>query len=133
MKTIILAALLASSAVAHTIEGTLVLRGELKGETLVSGTKTKCGVKVNKVKNDLQEDDYGNPAYQVQVKVSLDGKKIELDKDFVLSNLFVRGTRKVVEDLVYESKDGLVMNIDADGRIKSVVVPYKATKVTCAF
>ncbi|HXH29942.1 MAG TPA: hypothetical protein VNJ01_03950 [Bacteriovoracaceae bacterium] len=135
MKTItfLLASLLANAAVADTITGVMVLKGELAIETSVNGVKTECTVKVTKVKNDLQEDQFGNPAYLVTVKVSLKGKKVDHSKEYLLSNMFTENSQKTVRDLVYASTEGLVMKIKDDGRLASVEVPYKTGKVTCSF
>src|SRR5665647_934096 len=58
---------------AQSIQGTMVLKGSIKTKIMVNGIKTVCKMKIDKVKNLLEEDAYGNPAYQLQAEIELDG------------------------------------------------------------
>jgi hypothetical protein len=141
MKNIIFAmTLLSGSAFAHTIVGTPVLKGALKTKVFVDSVETTCRIKVEKIKNILEEDSYGNPGYSVRINVSLDGEdskrkiKIKADQDVELSNMFQSGNEKIVQDFQYASADGVRMEIDVEGRLKSVQYPYKANQtITCKF
>jgi hypothetical protein len=141
MKNVIfgLMAFSALSASAHMIEGTLVLKGAIKTKIVVNNLKTTCKVKVEKVKNLLVEDSFGNPAYDLKVSMSLDGSDFErnlsvkFDKEFRLNNLFTVGTGTEVRDLEYKSTDGATMNVDREGRIKAASFPTQYGKINCAF
>lgn len=141
MKKIIfgLIATTALTAQAHTIEGTLVLKGAIKTKIVVNNLTTTCKVKVEKVKNLMLEDSYGNPAYDVRVNMNLDGsdqerrRLVKFDKDFRLNNLFVVGTGTEVRDFEYQSAEGATMTIDGQGRIKNVSFPTPYGKINCAF
>lgn len=142
MKHIILllaAYALAAQANAHTIEGTLMLKGALKTKITVNNLKTTCKVKVEKVKNLLVEDSFGNPAYDVRASMSLDGSDFErnlsvkFDKEFRLNNLFTVGNGTEVRDLEYQSTEGATMLIDNQGRIKNATFPTQYGKISCAF
>lgn len=144
MKNIFLAILatllvLSASSFAHTIEGTLVLKGSLKTKIFVNNLKTTCKVKIEKVKNLMQEDSYGNPAYNVRVDIDLSGKDHERDlsvkynREFWLNNLFAVGNRSEVRDFEYASAEGVKMNIDRNGRIKKVSFPFQRQIITCSF
>lgn len=141
MKKIIIGLLAVTvlSANAHVIEGTLVLKGAIKTKIVVNNLKTTCKVKVEKVKNLLEEDSFGNPAYDLKVNMSLDGSDFErnlsvkFDKDFKLNNLFKTETGSEVRDLEYFSADGATLNVDSEGRIKSASFPTQYGKISCAF
>lgn len=142
MKNLFLAlmTLTALSAQAHEIEGTLMLKGSLKTKIMVNGIKTTCKLKVEKVKNLLEEDSFGNPGYQAKVEISLDGSdfergvKVKLDKDVLLTNLHNEGTVWKVRDLEYFSyADKVTVQIDREGRLVSTTFPYANQIVTCKF
>lgn len=141
MKYIILAAaMISTSAFAHTIIGTAVLKGSLKTKVFVNTVETTCRIKVEKIKNILSEDSYGNPGYAVRINVSLDGEdskkkiKIKADRDVEMINMFQSGNEKIVKDFEYASEDGVLMTINEEGRLKSVSYPYSASQtVVCKF
>lgn len=141
MKKIIIiaAALVSLSSFAHTIEGTLILKGAIKTKLVVNNLKTTCKVKVEKVKNLLVEDSFGNPAYNVRVDVSLDGNNsertqtVKYDKEIWFNNLFKTSNGTEVRDLEYASADGARMIIDREGRLESVTFPSPYKTITCAF
>lgn len=141
MKKLFLAgiATLALSASAHTILGTQVLKGSLKTKVLVNGVNSTCKVQVEKVRNLLLEDSYGNPAYKVRLDISLKGDNMERNisvryNNLVwVNNLFEEGTGTIVRDFDYAAADNTKMRIDAAGRIKSVSFIYNKQTVTCSF
>lgn len=141
MKKILIASLISLSAVssAHMIEGTPILKGAIKTKIYVNNIKTTCRVKVEKVKNLMLEDSYGNPAYKVRVDISLSGndnensRSIKFDRDVWINNLFSIGNRTEVRDLEYASHDGINLKIDGNGRIKLVSFPYNGKAITCSF
>lgn len=141
MKKIIIiaAALVSLSSFAHTIEGTLILKGAIKTKLVVNNLKTTCKVKVEKVKNLLVEDSFGNPAYNVRVDVSLDGNNSERtqvvkhSKEIWFNNLFKTESGTEVRDLEYAAADGSRMLIDKEGRLESVTFPSPYKTITCAF
>lgn len=136
MKKILitLIALIALPALAHEIEGTQMLKGSLKTEIKVNYIKTTCKVKVHEVKNLMEEDQYGNPAYKVKVEVSLNGgeflsnKKVKFEKELWMDNLFSDGVR----DLEYQG-EGIKLFITNEGRLAQVQVPFQYSTVTCNF
>lgn len=141
MKNITLAiiALGSLTASAHMIEGTQVLKGTIKTKIIVNSVKTTCRAKVEKVKNLMLEDTFGNPAYNVRVDMGLDGNDFErnlsvkFDKEFWLNNLFTVANGTEVRDFEYASKDGATMNIDRTGRIRKVTFLYQNKQITCTF
>jgi hypothetical protein len=126
-------------AMANVVEGTLVLKGSLKTKIMVNGVKTTCKVRVEEVKNLLEEDYYGNPAYKIDIEVSLSGSdfarslKVKLNKDYHMTNLFNENGRLMVKDLHYASQDGATLLIKRDGRLRELTVPYENKKVSCTF
>ena len=88
MKTLMTALLLISAAAhAHDIKGTMVRPGVAKGTAFVRGAEVKCSMDINgkrlfggvsDVRNALEQDQYGNPAYKVTAKVSLKSKDREI-------------------------------------------------------
>lgn len=141
MKNIIAALFIISSlpAMANVVEGTLILKGSLKTKIMVNDVDTTCKVRVKEVKNLLEEDYYGNPAYKVDIEVSLSGSdfarslKVKLDKKYQMTNLFQENGRSIVKDLHYAAKDGATLLIDRNGRLKGVTVPFENKKVSCTF
>src|SRR5687768_2242456 len=109
MKTSLIALMLMLSSVsmAALIEGTLMLKGQLKTKIVVDSVKTVCKFKVEKVKNILEEDSFGNPGYQAKVQISLDGSdferslKVKLEKDITVINMHTVGNQRQVKDLEY--------------------------------
>jgi hypothetical protein len=136
MKNIfaLLIASLSLSTFAHTIEGVQLLKGSLKAEIRVYSIKTTCKVKVKEVKNLMEEDHYGNPAYKAEVEVSLDGgsfaspRKVKYEKLLLMTNLFPDGVR----DLEYYA-EGVKLKITSEGRFESVQIPYFGSTVVCNF
>ena len=129
------------SGKAHEIEGTLVLKGAIKTKIYVNMVKTTCRVKVDKVKNLLLEDSYGNPAYRVLVDLSLNGSDLERDR-FIkykrsvwLNNLFpISSKNSEVRDLEYVSAETDVKTlIDRKGRIKQINYKALEKNITCNF
>ena len=140
MKKLFLAfALISSGAFAHEIQGTQVLEGSLKTKLFVNGVETTCKVKIEKVKNLMEEDSYGNPAYNILVSMSLSGNdytrdlQVRYDKRTWMNNLFTAGSKTEVRDFDYASKDGSVLKINGAGRLVSVGIPYNNRTITCAF
>jgi hypothetical protein len=142
MKKYIILSLISFSAFAgpHDIEGTMVLKGSLKSKVSVNGVETTCRAEIKKVKNIIEEDSYGNPGYQVNLRVSLDGKDdkrkitIKADQDVIVKNFFQTGTTVEARDLSYaDSASGVSMEIAHDGRIKSVKQTYQGSVVNCLF
>lgn len=143
MKNIIILifCLFTYSVFSHEIEGTLILRGSIKTKIMVNGIKTICRAKVKKVKNLLQEDSYGNPAYRVLMELSLDGNSsdntrvIRSERDIWFDNLFVvSADKKEVRDFEYKSSTvESSMRIDKAGRIKEVKFPFNGQSITCLF
>lgn len=136
---IILAALVSLSSLARTIEGTLILKGAIKTKIVVNNLRTTCRVKIEKVKNLMLEDSFGNPAYNVRVNISLDGNNsegtqtVKFNKKIWFNNLFKTSTGTEVRDLEYASADGAKMIIDTEGRLESVTFPTQYKTITCAF
>ncbi len=145
MKKFILLAVLALPAVssaAHEIEGTMVLKGSLKSKVFINAVETTCRAEVEKVKNILAEDSYGNPGYRVRLKVTLDGRdekrKIEIKQETKVSvtNFFKVGDKVEARDLNYaddETATGTTLDISPEGRLVKVKVAYKNQFVTCLF
>jgi hypothetical protein len=125
--------LISFSSSAHDIEGTLMLKGSVKTKTLVNGEKISCKLKVEKVKNLLQEDTFGNPAYNVLVKIELDGKTIKFDKKVYFNNLFKVKNQTEVRDFEYASENVGSIKINRDGRILSLSVSLNSQTINCAF
>jgi hypothetical protein len=128
------------SAGANEIQGTLMLKGSLKTKIVVNGVKTVCKIKVDKVKNLLEEDNFGNPGYQAKVQISLDGNdmersiKVKYDKDLVLTNMHVENNIRKVKDFDYFSEiDKVKVTIDTEGRLKSTSFLYQQKTVQCNF
>ena len=140
MKMILALALgtlsLASSA--HLIVGTPVLKGTLKTKVNVKGIESTCKVKIDKIKNLMEEDSFGNPAYKIFVDVSLDGHdynsglSVRLNQSVVLTNLFQDGAGTIVKDYEYVS-EGYYLRISEDGRLKSLNIPFESRSITCSF
>lgn len=134
-----LVAVFSMSAIAHNIEGTLILKGTIKSKLVVNTVKTTCKLKVEKVKNLLVEDSFGNPAYNVRTEISLDGEDLErrlsvkMNKEVWFNNLFTVAAGTEVRDLEYAAADGPKMMIDSEGRVLSVSFLYNSRPINCAF
>ena len=138
MKFLLLASLvLCLSAFARPIQGTLVLKGTLKTKIKVFNEKTTCKVKIEKVKNLLdQEDSFGNPAYQIRTRIELVGnEKIKYDREVVFINIFQTGTTSQVEDLKYfvKGEPATTMGVDEEGHIKQVTFVTQNQNIVCSF
>ncbi len=141
MKNLITAmlAVFSMSTFAHTIEGTLILKGAIKAKIVVNSVKTNCKVRIEKVKNLMLEDSFGNPAYKVRANISLDGtdlnrnSSVKMDKDVWFNNLFTVGAGTEVRDLEYATAEGSKMNIDTEGRVRSVSFNYNSQPINCSF
>jgi hypothetical protein len=141
MKNIILAlaTLVSFSASAHMIDGIQILKGSIKTKVMVNQVKTNCRVKVEKVKNLMQEDSFGNPAYKVLLNMQLDSGSIQrngginLTKDLWFNNLFQTMAGTEVRDLEYFSSEGSTLRIDREGRIKVISLLESGRTITCTF
>lgn len=142
MKNIIfiILACMALNAGAHTIKGTLVLKGTLKSKLMVDGAETTCKVQVEKIWNLQVEDSYGNPGYSLRMDIGLSGfnsetsKSVRLNQKAFLTNMFKEGNESIVKDLEYASEKGdVTMQIKEDGRLSSVSFNYNQQKITCSF
>ena len=141
MKNILIGLMLTASSIAgaHEILGTQVLEGSLKTKVLVSGVETTCKVKVDKVKNLMEEDSYGNPAYKILVNIELSGNdyersiKVKYGKRSWMNNLFKVGNKTEVRDFDYYAADGSTLKINSQGRLVSTSVIYNNKTVTCTF
>ncbi len=128
-----------TTAFAHSIEGTQVLEGSLKTKLIVSGIETTCKVKIDKVKNLMEEDSYGNPAYNILVRMELSGNdyersiKVKYDKRSWMNNLFQVGSKTEVRDFEYKAQDGSTLTINQSGRLVSASMLYQNKKITCTF
>jgi len=131
--TFILLSCLSLNVFSHTIKGTMVLKGSLKTRVFIKNKETSCRIKIEKVKNLLEEDSFGNPAYNVRAQIGLDS--INFEKDIWLNNLFSLGKdMSEVRDFEYHSEDNSIkMKIDHEGRIKTVLVRYKDKDISCFF
>jgi hypothetical protein len=139
-QLIVLLSLISVGAFANEIQGTLMLKGSLKTKIMVNGVSSVCRLKVEKVKNLLEEDNFGNPGYQARVKISLDGHdlerdiKVKLDKDITVINLHLEKDLRRIKDLEYiSSEENIKVNIDTEGRIVSTTFPYQQQTITCNF
>ncbi len=142
MKNLIIAflSLFSISAMAKEVEGTLMLKGALKTKVVVNGVTSVCKLKIDKVKNILDEDDFGNPGYQVKIEIELDGRdmergiKIKLDKKLTVINMHVDNGVRQVKDLDYFStEEKITVTIDKEGRLVSTSFPYAQKIVKCSF
>lgn len=139
MKTALLLFFIATTASAHQITGTPILKGSLKTKIIVNTIETECRIKVEKVKNLLEEDSFENPAYNVRVEVALSGrdvkKKIEVkhNREYWFKNLFPNGSGTIVKDYEYFTEDGSTLEIKTDGRLKTVQFPFEGRRITCNF
>ncbi len=135
MKTLFAILFLSSfSASAVEIIGTEPIKGTARTKATVRGSKASCSVDVQKVRNAMEEDSYGNPAYSLTVTVSLSGNGVDLKKSLVMINLFKEGEdKRVVRDFDYYSTDGSVMKIDEDGRLSAFHITYNSERVKCEF
>lgn len=121
------------STLAHNIKGTLVLKGALKTTIFIKNKESSCRIRIVKVKNLLDEDTFGNPAYNVKANINIDS--INFDKEVWLNNLFVLNTDKTeVRDFEYHSEDGSSkITIDEQGRVKTVLIRYQGKNISCSF
>ncbi|MBA2403279.1 MAG: hypothetical protein H0V66_00795 [Bdellovibrionales bacterium] len=140
MQLIALLTLISASAMATEIQGTLMLKGTLKTKIVVNGVKTVCKIKVEKVKNLLEEDSAGNPAYQAKIQISLDGNdlergvKVKLDKELTVINLHSDKDVRTVKDLDYfSSAEKVKVTIDSEGRLLSTSFPFQSQTIQCNF
>lgn len=142
MKLLLLTLLtvLTVAAAAQEIKGTLMLKGTVKTKVIVNSVSSVCKLKVMKVKNYLNEDDFGNPAYEAQIQITLDGSdsekniKIKLNKELPIVNVHTVQTMRVVKDLDYFNKpEKVTVTIDEKGNLKSTTFPYQSQTITCNF
>ena len=139
-QLILFLSLISAGAFANDIQGTLMLKGSLKTKITVNGVASVCRLKVEKVKNLLEEDSFGNPGYQARVQISLDGRdlerdiKVKLDKNITVINLHLEKGLRRIKDLEYiSSEENIKLNIDSEGRIVSTIFPYQLQTITCNF
>jgi hypothetical protein len=139
MKIFMIAALFLTTAFAQKITGVSVLKGSLKTKVVVNGISSTCKVKVDKIRNLMEEDAYGFPGYKVKIEARLEGKNkqqepvVQIDQVFHLTNFWYENGKVVAKDLQYFSTDGALLTIKHDGRLKSLSFPYNNQKITCSF
>lgn len=144
MKTTIIALLALSSvaAFANTIRGTAVLRGKAEGLAWVNGVQVECVVKLDKEKitNLMDEDRFGNPAYQVVAEISLVSKDrralpLREKRDVRFINMHTDAEGKIVRDEAYFAPTDRRFNftIDAGGRLSALFAPTAVGNVVCRF
>lgn len=141
MKNLIIGtlAIISFSASAYMIEGTQMLKGTIKTKITVNSVTTTCRVQIEKVKNLMLEDSFGNPAYHVRADISLDGNDyarslaVKYDKEVWFNNLFKTTTGTEVRDLDYFSEDGSTIKIDRNGRLKVLKFPFQGQTISCLF
>ena len=138
MKFLLLATLAFSSTVfAKPIQGTLVLKGAVKTKVNVLNEKTICRVKVEKVKNVMDEEDsFGNPAYQIRTQIELNGnEKIKYNREVIFTNLHKTGATSQVEDFKFfvKAEPTTTMTIDQEGQLKTVTFLAQNQNVVCNF
>lgn len=142
MKNLLIALVIMASfsAVAAPIEGTLMLKGSLKTKIVVNTVKSVCKLKVDKVKNILEEDSFGNPGYSAKVEISLDGAdmernlKVKLDKKITVINMHSEGNVRQVKDFDYFNEaEKITVKIDSSGRLVSTTFPFEKQTITCKF
>ena len=139
-KLIAILALISLGAHAQEIQGTLMLKGALKTKIVVNSVKTTCKLKVEKVRNLLEEDQFGNPGYQARVQISLDGSdferniKVKHDKELTVINMHTVDGLKTVKDFDYFNEaEKVKVVIDDGGRLVSTTFPYQSQSITCKF
>lgn len=139
-QLIVILSLISIGAMAQEIKGTLMLKGSLKTKIVVNGIKTVCKIKVDKVKNLLEEDSFGNPGYQAKVQISLDGSdlerniKVKFDKDLTVTNMHTENNVRMVKDLHYFSAaEEVKVTIDSEGRLVSTSFLYQQQSILCNF
>lgn len=124
---------------AHEIEGTQMLKGGRDTKITLQGVKTKCAFDVEKVRNLMEEDRFGNPAYKVRVEVDLSGKdkkkkiEIKFKKKYEFTNLFQTPKGSEVRDFDYASEDGATLKIDRGGRVTEIRFPFEGESINCLF
>ena len=142
MKMILIAlvSLASLNSFAAPIEGTLMLKGSLKTKIVVKGVKSVCKLKVDKVKNILEEDSFGNPGYTAKVEISLDGNdierniKVKVDKKISVANVHTVGNVRQVKDFDYFNEaEKVTVTIDKEGRLLSTSFPFENQTITCKF
>lgn len=139
-KLITLLALFSLEAYAQEIEGTLMLKGTLKTKIFVNSVKTTCKLKVEKVRNLMEEDKFGNPGYQARVQISLDGSdferniKVKYDKELTIINMHEVDGVKIVKDFDYFNEaEQVKVVIDKAGRLVSTSFLYQNQPILCKF
>jgi len=141
MKTLILTlVMIAGQAQAHMITGQRVLKGTARTKVPLQGQELNCHVKVDEVKNNLVEDDFGNPAYYVWTKIDLrsglsSAEPVNHSLNVRFTNIARVGSGTMVSDEDYRGEDVTAarMRVDERGRIRSVTFPVGARSVTCNF
>ncbi len=137
MKYFILLLSLSTFANAHVIQGNPILKGSLKTKLMIGVVEATCRVEVEKVKNLMQEDAFGNPAYRVRLEINVSGKEkkeeVKISRNVEFVNLFQEGSTLIVKDFDYYAKDGSTLKIKADGRLESLTLPLDNQKITCSF
>lgn len=142
MKKILIAliSLTSISSFAAPIEGTLMLKGSLKTKITVKNVKSVCKLKVDKVKNILEEDSFGNPGYSAKIEINLDGSdserkiKVKVDKKVTVINMHTMDDVRQVKDFDYfNAEEKITLTIDSEGRIVSTSFPFEKQIITCKF
>ena len=139
-KFILALCLFSVASMASEVQGTLMLKGSLKSKVLVNGVMAVCKLKVDKVKNLLEEDSLGYPGYQARIQINLDGSdfergiKVKLNKDLTITNMHVQNGVKQVKDLEYfSSADKVTVTISSEGRLVSASFPFEQQTIKCNF
>lgn len=117
-----------------------MLKGSLKTKIVVNTVKSVCKLKVDKVKNILEEDSFGNPGYSAKVEISLDGSdmerniKVKVDKKITVINMHTEGNVRQVKDFDYFNEaEKITVKIDNSGRLVSTTFPFEKQTITCKF
>lgn len=138
MKFLLLATLaLSSTAFAKPIQGTLVLKGAVKTKIKVFNEKTICKVKIEKVRNIMDEEDsFGNPGYQIRTQIELnENEKIKYDREVMFINMHKSGATSQVDDFKYfvKAEPTTTMLVDEEGNLKTVTFVAQNQNIVCNF
>ena len=138
MKTLIILACLSFSisSFAHQIEGTLVLKGRARTKVMIGNTEMNCTVNIKNVENYDDQDDFGNPVYQIETDIRISSlDRTHLNQSARLINIFNENGQKITKDHEYISQDNNIrLFVDRDGRLKDLVInSVSGRKTTCRF
>jgi hypothetical protein len=142
MKNLIVGTLMLIPTFGHAkiFNGTMVLKGSVKSKIALNGVETTCRVEIEKVRNILDEDSYGNPGYRVRANVKLDGQDekrkivIKHEQKANLTNFHKVGDKVEARDLEYADVDtGITMAVNDDGRLEKVSLKHEGKNISCLF